>query len=156
VLRRPEAEFYIFDNVSFDQHAHAAFFKIDSSEARWNGGQAQQAYFLTPPADAHADLRARIVAALEEMGIPCEVQHHEVGSAGQAETNVRFATLLRMADRLQMQKYVVRNVAGADGALAQSATHAAGRLPWRSDRDLQRARPPARTLPKERQTYAVA
>jgi glutamine synthetase len=114
----PEAEFYIFDDVSFDQHGHAAFYKVDSSEARSNGGRRQQGYFLTPPADTHADLRARMVAALEEMGIPCELHHHEVGSAGQAEINVRFATLLRMADRLQMQKYVVRNVAHRSGKSA--------------------------------------
>jgi glutamine synthetase len=114
----PEAEFYIFDDVSFDQHDHAAFYKVDSVEARRNGGRTQQGYFLAPPADAHGDLRARMVAALEDMGIPCEVQHHEVGSAGQAEINVRFATLLRMADRLQMQKYVVRNVAHRAGKSA--------------------------------------
>jgi glutamine synthetase len=95
----PEAEFYIFDDVSFNQHAHTAFYKVDSIEGHWNGGRPQQGYFLAPPADAHADLRARMAAALEEMEIPCEVQHHEVGSAGQAEINMRFTTLLQMADR---------------------------------------------------------
>jgi glutamine synthetase len=114
----PEAEFYIFDDVSFDQQAHAAFYRVDSIEARSSGGRRQQGYFLTPPADEHADLRARMVETLEQMGIPCEVHHHEVGSAGQAEINVRFATLLRMADRLQMQKYVVRNVAHRAGKSA--------------------------------------
>jgi glutamine synthetase len=114
----PEAEFYIFDDVSFEQDAHAASYRVDSSEARWNGSPRQRGYFLTPPGDAHGDLRARMTATLEEMGIPCECQHHEVGSAGQGEINMRFATLLRMADRLQMQKYVVRNVAHRAGKSA--------------------------------------
>jgi glutamine synthetase len=114
----PEAEFYIFDAVSFEQHTNAASYKVESVEAGWNGGRRQQGYFLAPPADTHGDLRARMATTLEEMGIPCEVHHHEVGSAGQAEINVRFATLLRMADRLQMQKYVVRNVAHRAGRSA--------------------------------------
>jgi glutamine synthetase len=114
----PEAEFYIFDDVSFEQDAHAAFYRVDSVEGRWNAVPRQRGYFLTPPADAYGDLRVRMVAALEEMGIPCEFHHHEVGAAGQAEINVRFATLLQMADRLQMQKYVVRNVAHRAGKSA--------------------------------------
>jgi glutamine synthetase len=114
----PKAEFYIFDDVSFDQHDHAAFYKVDSIEGRWNSGRKQEGYLLAPPADAYDDLRARMMTALEEMGIPCEVHHHEVGAAGQAEINVRFAPLLRMADRLQMQKYVVRNVAQRAGKSA--------------------------------------
>jgi glutamine synthetase len=126
----PEAEFYIFDDVSFDQRGHAAFYKVESIEGRWNGGRTQQGYFLAPPADAHADLRARMVAALEEMGIPCELQHHEVGSAGQAEINVQFATLLQMADRLQMQKYVVRNVAHRAGKSATFMPKPLRPHPW--------------------------
>jgi glutamine synthetase len=114
----PEAEFYIFDDVSFDQHDHSASYKVDSIEGRPGGGPTQEGYFLAPPADTHDDLRARMMAALESMGIPCEFHHHEVGAAGQAEINVRFATLLRMADRLQMQKYVVRNVAQRAGKSA--------------------------------------
>jgi glutamine synthetase len=131
----PEAEFYIFDHVSFDQRANTAFYEVDSIEAYWNrghifGGQrngernlgfkirSQQGYFPTAPSDTHGDLRARMVVALEDMGIPCEYQHHEVGSAGQAEINVRFTTLLKMADQLQMQKYVIKNVANAAGKSA--------------------------------------
>jgi glutamine synthetase len=129
----PEAEFYIFDHVAFDQRANTAFYEVDSAEAYWNrgkgfggGGEAnlgyklrsQQGYFPTPPADTHNDLRARMVVALEAMGIPCEFQHHEVGSAGQAEINIRFATLLRIADRTQLQKYVIKNVARAAGTSA--------------------------------------
>jgi glutamine synthetase len=131
----PEAEFYVFDHVSFDQRANTAFYEVDSVEAYWNRGQtfgasrngernlgfkirSQQGYFPTQPSDTHGDVRARMVVALEEMGIACEFQHHEVGSAGQAEINVRFATLLRMADQLQMQKYVIKNVAHRAGKSA--------------------------------------
>jgi glutamine synthetase len=131
----PEAEFYVFDHVSFDQRANTAFYEVDSVEAYWNRGQtfgsarngernlgfkirSQQGYFPVPPSDTHGDVRARMVVALEEMGIPCEFQHHEVGSAGQAEINVRFATLLRIADQLQMQKYVIKNVAHRAGKTA--------------------------------------
>jgi glutamine synthetase len=114
----PEAEFYIFDSIAFGQRAHTGFYEIDSCEGYWNGGRSQQGYFLTPPADAHSDLRAIMVDALEQMRVPCETQHHEVGSAGQAEINLRFTTLLEMADRLQMQKYVVKNVAHRAGKSA--------------------------------------
>jgi glutamine synthetase len=128
----PEAEFFIFDHVAFDQRANTAFYEVDSVEAYWNRGagfgaqernlgfkiRSQQGYFPTPPMDIHGDLRARMVIALEEIGIPCEFQHHEVGSAGQAEINVRYDTLLRIADRTQMQKYVIKNVARAAGKTA--------------------------------------
>src|ERR671933_460319 len=89
----PEAEFYIFDHVAFDQRANTAFYEVDSNEAYWNMGQgfagarngqpnlgyklrSQQGYFPAPPGDTHGDLRARIVVALESMGIRCEFQHH--------------------------------------------------------------------------------
>jgi len=130
----PEAEFYIFDHVAYDQRANTAFYEVDSVEAYWNRGvgfgrsngdrslgyniRSQQGYFPTPPMDVHGDLRARMVVALESMGIPCEFQHHEVGSAGQAEINVRFTTLLRMCDQTQLQKYVIKNVARAAGKSA--------------------------------------
>ena len=128
----PEAEFYIFDHVAFDQRANTAFYEVDSAEAYWNRGsgfgtqdanlgfkiRSQQGYFPTPPMDIHSDLRARMVVALEEMGIRCEFQHHEVGSAGQAEINVRFNNLLRIADQTQMQKYVIKNIARAAGKTA--------------------------------------
>src|ERR671933_1016091 len=80
--------------------------------------RSQEGYFPTSPGDTHGDLRARMVVALEEMGIRCEFQHHEVGSAGQAEINVRFNTLLRMADQIQLQKYVVKNMARLAGKTA--------------------------------------
>jgi glutamine synthetase len=128
----PEAEFYVFDHVSFDQRANTAFYEVDSVEAYWNRGgsfgsternlgfhiRSQQGYFPSSPSDVHGDLRARMVVALEDMGVECEFQHHEVGSAGQAEINVRFNTLLRVADQTQMQKYVIKNVANRAGKSA--------------------------------------
>ncbi len=132
----PEAEFFIFDHVAFDQRPNTAFYEVDSDQAYWNTGQgfagggrdgaanlgyklrSQQGYFPAPPGDTHADLRARMVVTMERMGIRCEFQHHEVGAPGQAEIDVRFDSLLRMADHLQLQKYVVKNVARAAGRTA--------------------------------------
>jgi glutamine synthetase len=131
----PEAEFYIFEHVSFDQSANRAFYEVDSEEGYWNRGKgfgaerngqpnlgyklrSQQGYFPAAPGDTHGDLRSRMVTTLESVGIPCEFHHHEVGSAGQAEINVRFQTLLKMADQLQLQKYVVKNVAAQAGKTA--------------------------------------
>jgi glutamine synthetase len=131
----PEAEFFIFDHVAFDQRANTAFYEVDSDQAYWNMGKAfgaerngqpnlgyklrsQQGYFPTPPGDTHGDIRARMVTMLESMGVRCEFHHHEVGSAGQAEINVRFNTLLRMADQIQLQKYVIKNVAAQAGKTA--------------------------------------
>ena len=134
-LMGPEAEFYVFEHVAFDQEANRAFYEVDSEEGYWNRGKgfgserngqpnlgykirSQQGYFPAAPGDTHGDLRSRMVTTLESMGIPCEFHHHEVGSAGQAEINVRFQPLLKMADQLQLQKYVVKNVAAAAGKTA--------------------------------------
>jgi glutamine synthetase len=131
----PEAEFYVFEHVAFDQSANRAFYEVDSEEGYWNRGKgfgaerngqpnlgyklrSQQGYFPAAPGDTHGDLRARMVTTLESMGIRCEFHHHEVGSAGQAEINVRFQPLSKMADQLQLQKYVVKNVAAAAGKTA--------------------------------------
>jgi glutamine synthetase len=131
----PEAEFYVFEHVAFDQVANKAFYEVDSEEGYWNRGKgfgaerngqpnlghklrSQQGYFPAAPGDTHGDLRAQMVTTLESMGIRCEFHHHEVGSAGQAEINVRFQTLLKMADQLQLQKYVVKNVAAQAGKSA--------------------------------------
>ena len=132
----PEAEFYVFDHAAFDQRANTAFYEVESDQAYWNRGRgfgesdlngnsnlgykirSQQGYFPTSPSDTHGDMRARMVDAMEQMGIRCEFHHHEVGSAGQAEINVRFNTLMKMADQLQLQKYVVKNVARAAGKTA--------------------------------------
>jgi glutamine synthetase len=131
----PEAEFYVFEHVAFDQVANKAFYEVDSEEGYWNRGKgfgaerngqanlghklrSQQGYFPAAPGDTHGDLRSQMVTTLESMGIRCEFHHHEVGSAGQAEINVRFQPLLKMADQLQLQKYVVKNVAAEAGKTA--------------------------------------
>ncbi|MCC7075715.1 MAG: type I glutamate--ammonia ligase [Acidimicrobiia bacterium] len=126
----PEAEFYIFDNVRFDQTYNSGYYEVDSLEGAWNTGAAteldgspnlgykpryKEGYFPVPPMDHYQDLRNEMVAVLESVGIPIEVQHHEVGTAGQAEIDMRFDTLLAMADKTMLYKYVVKNVARQAG-----------------------------------------
>jgi glutamine synthetase len=119
----PEAEFYIFDSIRFDQNQHSGFYFIDAVEGVWNSGAEEggrnlgykprykEGYFPVPPMDHYQDLRSDMVATLRELGIPVEVHHHEVGTAGQAEIDTGFASLLLMADRLMLYKYVVKNTA---------------------------------------------
>jgi glutamine synthetase len=125
----PEAEFYIFDDVRFDQDQHSAFFSVDSIEGIWNSGRDEQpnlgfkprykeGYFPVPPMDHFQDIRSEMILTLERLGVEVEIQHHEVGTAGQAEIDMRFDTLLRMADKLMLYKYVVKNVARARGRSA--------------------------------------
>lgn len=122
----PEAEFYIFDDVRFAQKPNASFHRIDAGEGWWNTGRNEgpnlgnkipykRGYFPVPPTDTHQDLRTRMVLTLRSMGIESEVHHHEVGTAGQAEIDIRFNTLLRMSDDLLMYKYIVKNVARQAG-----------------------------------------
>ncbi len=126
----PEAEFYIFNSVRFDQNAHEGYYHIDSEEGIWNSGRDggrpnlahrprhKEGYFPVPPVDKLQDLRSRIMMALEESGIEVEGQHHEVGTAGQAELDMRYGTLLRMADQIMMYKYIVKNVCHKHGYTA--------------------------------------
>jgi glutamine synthetase len=123
----PEAEFYIFDSVRFDQNQFSAYHFIDSVEGVWNSGAVEEGgnkgykprykegYFPVPPMDHYQDLRSEMVRQLEACGIDIEVQHHEVGTAGQAEIDMRFDSMLRMADKVMLYKYVVKNVALAAG-----------------------------------------
>ena len=117
----PEAEFFIFNSVRFDQNAHEGYYHIDSEEGVWNAGRNgvpnlghrprhKEGYFPVPPVDRLQDVRSKIMMALLEAGIPVEVQHHEVASAGQAEIDFRFGTLVQTADRLLAYKYIVKNV----------------------------------------------
>jgi len=117
----PEAEFFILDDVRFDTTANSSYYYVDSIEAAWNSGRDEhpnlgykprhkQGYFPVPPMDHYQDLRSEMVIELERAGIPVELQHHEVGTAGQAEIGMRFDTLLNMADRLMAFKYIVKNV----------------------------------------------
>ena len=130
----PEAEFYVFDHVSFDQRPHTAYYEVDTSEAYWNRGagfgtraenpnvghhpRSQEGYFPVPPMDTLGDLRSLMVMTLESLGVPCEFHHHEVGGPGQGEIDLRFQPLLRMADMLMTHKYIVKNVARAAGKSA--------------------------------------
>src|ERR687897_2671389 len=119
----PEAEFYIFDSVRFDQNQHEGYYYVDAVEGAWNSGAEEgggnlgykprykEGYFPVPPTDHYQDLRSEMALALEAAGIPVEVQHHEVGTAGQAEIDIRFGTLLETADRLMLFKYIVKNTA---------------------------------------------
>jgi len=126
----PEAEFFIFDDVRFHYDQHSASHSVDSIEAAWNtardeGGKNlgykiryKEGYFPVPPMDQYQDLRSEMILTMERLGIEVEIQHHEVGTAGQAEIDMRFDTLLRMADKLMLYKYVVKNVAWAAGKSA--------------------------------------
>ena len=123
----PEAEFYIFDDVRYDNQPQGSFFKIDSIEAAWNTGREEEGgnlgyktpfkggYFPVPPVDHFADLRDLISSTLMEVGFEVERAHHEVGTAGQAEINYKFDTLKNAADQVMLFKYVVKNVAFLNG-----------------------------------------
>ena len=125
----PEAEFFIFNSVRYDQNAHEGYYHIDSEEGIWNSGsngtanlghrpRHKEGYFPVPPIDRLQDVRSKIMLALIEAGVPVEVQHHEVGTAGQAEIDFRFGTLVQTADRLVTYKYIVKNVCAANGYTA--------------------------------------
>ena len=126
----PEAEFFLFDNVRFDSSPNHMFAFIDSEEAHWNSGRDEgpnlaykirnkEGYFPVSPQDTHTDIRTEMVLTMmESFGIDVEAHHHEVATAGQCEIDMRFDTLLRMADNMQTYKYVVKNVAKQHGKVA--------------------------------------
>jgi glutamine synthetase len=126
----PEAEFFIFDSVRFEQTQNAGYYFIDSDEGIWNAGRNgdrpnlahrprwKEGYFPVTPADTLQDIRSEIVLKLAEAGVPVEVHHHEVATAGQCEIDMRFSSLVDMADHLMMYKYVIKNVALAHGKTA--------------------------------------
>ncbi|MCS7315928.1 MAG: type I glutamate--ammonia ligase [Bryobacterales bacterium] len=116
-----EAEFFIFDNIAFEQNQHSGFYHIDAEEGRWNSGRRtenlgyrpryKEGYFPVPPTDHYQDLRSEMVKAMQRAGLVVECHHHEVATGGQAEIDLRYDTLLRTADHLMKYKYIVRNVA---------------------------------------------
>jgi glutamine synthetase len=116
-----EAEFFIFDNIRFDQKEHCGFYYIDAEEGRWNSAREErnlgyrprykEGYFPVPPTDHYQDLRTEMALMLERCGLHVECHHHEVASGGQSEIDFRFLPLLAAADGMMMFKYVVRNVA---------------------------------------------
>jgi len=126
----PEAEFFIFDEVRYDSTNNQAFYLIDSAEGQWNTGKAEEGgnrgykprykegYFPVPPTDSHQDIRTEMCRVMADVGIQVERQHHEVATAGQAEIDFRFNTLVKTADDLMWFKYIIKNVAWRHGKTA--------------------------------------
>jgi glutamine synthetase len=125
----PEAEFFILDDVRFDQNQYSGYYYVDSAEGFWNAGRDEkpnlgykprykEGYFPVPPTDTFQDMRSEMVQIMTQCGIAVECHHHEVATAGQAEIDMRFAPLTQMADQLLMFKYIVKNVARKYGKTA--------------------------------------
>jgi glutamine synthetase len=126
----PEPEFFIFDSVSWKVEMGQAFYKIRSEEAPWSSGEEFEGgnmghrppikggYFPVPPVDSLQDIRSAMVLAMQEMGVVCEVHHHEVAAAGQNEIGTLFNTLVKRADWMMIYKYAVHNVAHSYGKTA--------------------------------------
>ena len=126
----PEAEFFVFDNVQFDEAPNHMFFQVDSIEGRWNSGRDEEGgnlghkpnfkggYFPVSPVDTMTDLRTEMVMVMQDVGIDVETHHHEVGTAGQAEIDMKYDSMLRMGDQLMWYKYIVKNVARQHGRTA--------------------------------------
>ncbi len=122
----PEAEFFIFDDVRFDQTPNAGYYHVDSIEGEWNRGKDEgpnlgyklrhkEGYFPVPPSDQMMDIRNEMMQTMIDCGLNVECQHHEVGTAGQAEIDLRFGELVSMADSMLLYKYIVKNVAKQHG-----------------------------------------
>ncbi len=129
----PEPEFFIFDDIRFGQSYQHGYYHIDAAEGFWNAGRTEdpdaagnsrnlgykprykEGYFPVPPMDSHQDLRTEMMLELEKVGVEIEVHHHEVGTAGQAEIDMRFDSLVNMGDKLMKYKYVVKNVGRRHG-----------------------------------------
>ena len=132
----PEAEFFVFDNVAYGQGVNEGFYHLDSEEGNWNTGlkswqingvakgnlgykaRPKGGYFPVPPTDKLQDLRTEMVLLMEEIGLTVEAHHHEVGTGGQCEIDLRYGSMREMADHLMLYKYVVRNVAYKAGKTA--------------------------------------
>ena len=126
----PELEHFIFDDVRYEQNEHSGYYFVDSEEGIWNSGldgadpnlghrpRYKQGYFPTPPTDSLQDIRSEMVLKMIDYGIDIEVHHHEVGTAGQGEIDMRYRSLTRMADQVMLHKYIVKNVAHSYGKTA--------------------------------------
>ncbi|HEX4204239.1 MAG TPA: type I glutamate--ammonia ligase [Ktedonobacteraceae bacterium] len=127
----PEAEFYVFDDVRYASTDNVQYAEVDSDEATWNSSRDREGsqnlghrmrvkggYFPVAPNDTLQDLRTEMALKLEELGVPVETQHHEVGAAGQCEIDIRFNTLLKSADNIMLFKYIVKNTARKYGKTA--------------------------------------
>jgi glutamine synthetase len=123
----PEAEFFIFDDVRFDQTQNSGYYFVDSVEGRWNSGREEaggnlgykprykEGYFPVPPTDSQQDIRSEMLLVMGQLGVPIEKHHHEVATGGQAELGYRFASLIQAADYMMIYKYVIKNVARKHG-----------------------------------------
>ncbi len=118
----PEAEFFIFDDVRYDQNAHEGYYHVDSVEGEWNRGRQEnpnlgnkvrhkEGYFPVPPVDQMMDIRNEMMQTLIDCGLTVECQHHEVGTAGQSEIDLKYQEMILMADQMMIYKYIVKNVA---------------------------------------------
>jgi glutamine synthetase len=126
----PENEFFIFDDIRWGSTMQGSFYKVDSEEAGWNSEKVYEdgnmghrpgvkgGYFPVPPVDTFQDIRSSMCLTMEQMGLPTEVHHHEVATAGQCEIGARFNTLVKKADEVLILKYVIQNVAHAYGKTA--------------------------------------
>ncbi|MEO8497720.1 MAG: type I glutamate--ammonia ligase [Planctomycetota bacterium] len=125
----PEAEFFIFDDVRFDQNAHEGYYHVDSIEGEWNRGRQEkpnlghklrykEGYFPVPPADQMMNIRNEMMQTMIDCGLDVECQHHEVGTAGQSEIDLHFNALVKMADDVVLYKYIVKNVAARNNKTA--------------------------------------
>jgi glutamine synthetase len=126
----PEAEFFLFSDIRYDQNASSGYYFVDSDEAVWNSGadrggknlgyrpRHKEGYFPTPPLDSFQDIRSQIVLNMMQVGIEVELHHHEVATAGQAEIDMRFGPLLKMADHIILYKYIVKTTANELGYTA--------------------------------------
>ncbi len=126
----PEAEFFVFDDIRYNNNEHESYYHIDSQEAVWNTGRAEEGgnkgykirykegYFPVPPTDTLMDLRTEMVLKMIECGLDVECHHHEVATGGQCEIDMRFAPLLDMGDKMMKYKYVVKNCAMKAGKTA--------------------------------------
>ena len=122
----PEPEFFVLDDIRFDQSYNYGYYYVDSKEGFWNSGKEEnpnlgykprykEGYFPVPPMDSLQDIRSEMVLLLEEIGVQVEVHHHEVGTAGQCEIDMRFDTLTSMADKFLKYKYIIKNVGRRHG-----------------------------------------
>jgi glutamine synthetase len=122
----PEPEFFIFDEVRYEQNQHTGMYRIDSVEGAWNTARFEEpnlgykpsfkgGYFPVSPTDTYHDLRGEMVYEMMKIGIEVEAHHHEVATAGQSEIDMKYAALLKMSDQFMWYKYVVKNVAKRNG-----------------------------------------
>ena len=125
----PEAEFFVFDDIRFDQGSNFGYYHIDSNEGRWNSGREENpnlgykpdfkgGYFPVPPTDSLHDLRSEMVQTMIDSGLEIELHHHEVATAGQCEIDIRFCPMLVCGDRMMLYKYIIKNIARRHGKTA--------------------------------------